>query len=412
MNNKLAMRTIGVFAAVSVLVGLGACSTPGASSSSGGGSTAPNAPVIIGQDVALTGQFSVLGVPESQGAKAAAAYMNAHGGILGHKIQLIVKNDQSSPQEAAAVAKQLITSDHASILIGPEETSEIGAVSTVASAYNVIDMQTDPFQEWPPSEISSQSLKYIFPEIMAFDSTNASAYESAIWKPKGYTKIALLTDSTPFGTDMIKPLEQVAKSQGFTVTGVQTFAAGSTDVTPQVQSLLSGKPQFLVDWTAPGPDTTTAVKTIRALAPTLPLGISGGQDTPATVSALGQSVANGLYAVTTIADGNVVNSVASSNPQKSIAQQFVRVMKAEGVDTENGADTAYQGFDSLYLIQNAAQSAKSVSTSGLLNALEHQNVAGITNVWRRTPSDHGGSVQLPGYIVRYNGSAWQYVKGS
>lgn len=408
MNNKLAKRTVGVFAAVCVLIGLGACSsrfsTSGSSSSSG--------PLIIGQDVALTGQFSVLGVPEANGAKAAAAWLNAHGGIQGHKIDLIVKNDQSSPQEAASVAKELIASDHASILIGPEETSEIGAVSTVASSYNVIDIQTDPFQDWPPSEISSGSLQYVFPEIMAFDSTNASAYESAIWKPKGYTKIALLTDSTPFGTDMIKPLEQVAKSDGFTVTGVQKFAAGSTDVTPQVQSLLSGKPQFLVDWTAPGPDTTIAVKTIRALSPSMPLGISGGQDTPETVSALGQSVASGLYAVTTIADGNVVNSVSSSNPQKSIAEQFVTVMKAEGVNTDNGADTAYQGFDSLYLIRDAAQQAKGVSTSGLLNALEHQDVAGVTNVWRRTPSDHGGSVQLPGYIVRYDGSAWQYVQGS
>jgi len=409
MNSKL-IRSAGVFATASlVLVGLAACgSTPSKSS----GSASSTTPLIIGQDVALTGAFSVLGVPESQGAKGTVAWLNAHGGILGHKVDLVVGNDQSSPQEAAEVAKQLITSDHATIIIGPEETSEVGAVATVAAAYHVIDIQTDPFQTWPPSEISSGSLEYVFPEIMGFDSTNASAYESAIWKAKGYTRIALLTDSTPFGTGMITPLEQVAKSDGLKIVGVQTFAAGSTDVTPQIQSLLGDKPQFLLDWTAPGPDTTIAVKTIRALSPTLPLGISGGQDTPATVGALGQTDADGLYAVTTIADGNVVNSVASSNPQKKIAEQFVQAMEGEHVNTDNGADTAYQGFDALYLIQNAAETAKSVSTSGLLNALEHQRDAGITNVWRRTPSNHGGDINLPGFIVRYNGRVWQYVQGS
>lgn len=411
MKRSSLIRTAGVLAAGTIaLAGLAACASSGSGSGSGGASS--NGPIIIGQDVALTGQFSVLGVPESQGAQGAVAWLNAHGGILGHQIKLVVRNDQSSAQDAASVAKQLITDDHASILIGPEETSEVGAVATVAAAYNVIDFQTDPFETWPPSEIPSSALKYVFPEIMGFDSTNASAYESAIWKPKGYTRIALLTDSTPFGTQMIQPLEALAKADGLTVVGTATFAAGSTNVTPQVQSLLGDKPQFLVDWTAPGPDTTIAVKTIRALSPSLPLGISGGQDTPTTVTALSQSVANGLYAVTTIADGNVVNSVSSSNQQKSLAELFVQAMTAEHVNTDNGANTAYQGFDALYLLKNAAETAKSIATPALLTALDNQDTAGITNVWRRTPADHGGFVQLPGYIVQYNGSAWQYVQGS
>lgn len=384
---------------------LAACGSSNASSS-GASKT-----IVIGGDFGLTGSFSLLGQPDANGAKALVDSLNQHGGTNGVHYKLIIENNQSSPSQAATVAKTLITQDHASVILGPEETSEVAPVAEVAAAYKVIDLTPSAFQNWPPSHPSftPAELKYVFPELVDFNASSTQAYDTAVWKPKGYTKIAVLVDSTPFGLDELPVVNALAKKDGFTIVGEQTFAAGATDVTPQVQKLLNDHPQFLFSWTTPGPDTIVAVKSVRELDPALPVGIAGGQDTPATVSTLGAADANKLYALASISQPNVIQALPSSDPQKKVAQQFTTVVNQYHVNTEGGANTVYQGWDLVYLLEHAIESAGSTAPSALLKALDHQKLAALSDVWARTQTNPGAFTTAPGYVVQYNGSSWQYI---
>src|SRR5215210_8933466 len=66
----------------------------------------------------LTGAFAASGTYVVNGAKIAADEINAKGGILGKKLELVIEDNKSNPTEAAAVAEKLITSDKVPVLMG------------------------------------------------------------------------------------------------------------------------------------------------------------------------------------------------------------------------------------------------------------------------------------------------------
>ncbi len=74
--------------------------------------------IKIGVNEPLTGAFAASGTYVVNGAKIAADEINAKGGILGKKVELVIEDNKSNPTEAAAVAEKLITSDKVSVLMG------------------------------------------------------------------------------------------------------------------------------------------------------------------------------------------------------------------------------------------------------------------------------------------------------
>ncbi len=92
--------------AVMVAAALSACSSN--SSSSGKGSSS-KAPITIGASLSLNGDFSADGIAFERGYKLWAHDVNAKGGIDGHKVVLIIKNDHSSPDPSG---RQLHRPDH------------------------------------------------------------------------------------------------------------------------------------------------------------------------------------------------------------------------------------------------------------------------------------------------------------
>src|SRR5713226_10748616 len=74
--------------------------------------------IKIGVIQPLTGAFAASGNYVANGAKIAADEINAKGGILGKKIELVIEDNKSNPTEAAAVAEKLITSDKTPIMMG------------------------------------------------------------------------------------------------------------------------------------------------------------------------------------------------------------------------------------------------------------------------------------------------------
>ena len=67
--------------------------------------------IRIGVNEPLTGAFAASGTYVVNGAKIAVDEINAHGGVLGRKLELVIEDNRSNPTEAAAVAEKLITSD-------------------------------------------------------------------------------------------------------------------------------------------------------------------------------------------------------------------------------------------------------------------------------------------------------------
>ncbi len=69
----------------------------------------------IGISAGLTGYAATVDRAWSDGVKLAADAINAKGGIKGRKIEVIVEDNRSEPQEAVVVYRKMMTSDKVDI---------------------------------------------------------------------------------------------------------------------------------------------------------------------------------------------------------------------------------------------------------------------------------------------------------
>src|SRR5690242_3182023 len=124
--------TLTAVAAAAAMV-LAACSSSSSSSGGGGGNT--KTPVTIGISLSLTGDFSVDGQAFKRGYTLWANSVNAHGGLLGHKVQLTILNDNSDPTTVQTNYTKLIASDHVNLVFGPFSTLLTVPSAKVAARY-------------------------------------------------------------------------------------------------------------------------------------------------------------------------------------------------------------------------------------------------------------------------------------
>ncbi|MGM0259601.1 ABC transporter substrate-binding protein [Enterococcus sp. AZ102] len=102
------------------LVLLSACSAGPTGKDSAEGRNKPSGDTIkIGANLELSGDVAGYGTQEKEGIELAVDQINKDGGILGKKIELIVKDNKSDNNEAATVAANLATNDKVVAIIGP-----------------------------------------------------------------------------------------------------------------------------------------------------------------------------------------------------------------------------------------------------------------------------------------------------
>jgi len=79
----------------------------------------PRATRVDRASLSLTGDFSGDGQAFQQGYNLWAADQNKNGGLLGHKIELKILNDTSTPTQVVTNYQALISSDHVNLTFGP-----------------------------------------------------------------------------------------------------------------------------------------------------------------------------------------------------------------------------------------------------------------------------------------------------
>jgi branched-chain amino acid transport system substrate-binding protein len=98
----------------------------------------PKPPIKIGSTLALTGPLSATGIVHKIVGEIAIEEINRKGGLLGRKIEWILKDDQSKADVARTLYEQLITSDKVDLLMGPYATGAILSAMGVAQRYDKI----------------------------------------------------------------------------------------------------------------------------------------------------------------------------------------------------------------------------------------------------------------------------------
>ena len=95
-------------------------------------------PIRIGSTLALTGPLSATAQVHKLVGEIYVEDLNRRGGLLGRRVEWVLKDDQSKADLARTLYEQLITSDKVDLLMGPYATGAILSAMGVAQRYNKV----------------------------------------------------------------------------------------------------------------------------------------------------------------------------------------------------------------------------------------------------------------------------------
>ena len=233
-------RSIAVPAVAAALLALavGACGT-GSSSSTGsteGGNgkfqAGPGVDVAaktitIGDISALTGPAAPLGNAVAAGHRAYFEALNAHGGIDGWKVKLVVKDSGYKPQEHVQLYNELQPS--VALL------NSFGSPTTKAIQPQVDQQKIVTFPASFDSLWGADAVMAPVGAPYSVDIANVLDYytDGGAKKPR----IGVVYQNDEYGADALRGFKAAKSALGFTDAGEESFNAGDTSFTAQVQKL-------------------------------------------------------------------------------------------------------------------------------------------------------------------------------
>lgn len=146
-------------------------------------------PTKIGLLGPMTGPLANEGQQMKQVVELLAVDLNASGGLLGNKVEIITADDEGTPQRGIAAAQELVEQGVVAV-IGSSPSSVTAATQDVLSKAKVIQI-TNASTAVPLSEKGIETFFRICPR----DDDQAEAAVEVITE-KGYKSIAILHDNT------------------------------------------------------------------------------------------------------------------------------------------------------------------------------------------------------------------------
>src|SRR5437867_3227746 len=99
--------------------------------------------VKIGDLGSKIGVFVGYGKYQTMGIQMAVEELNAKGGVLGHKIEIISEDDETKPAPAVRKAEKLILQDAVKLLVGVVSSGATMAVMDVTKKHKTIHWNSD-----------------------------------------------------------------------------------------------------------------------------------------------------------------------------------------------------------------------------------------------------------------------------
>src|SRR5258706_6942813 len=254
--------------------------------------------IKVGGGFALTGDESALDLPAANGAKLAVKEINDKGGVLGKKIELVVRDSKYQMDTTAQIAKQFVEEDKVVAVVGFTDTDSVLASGPIIQKAGLPYITAGATSPKLPEQIGDLMFLACFGD-------NVQAAAGAEFSFKKFGKTAyLLTDK---GVEYTTLLSAYFKSR-FTQLGGQivledTYEDKATDFTPQITKVkaLSKQPDFYYIAAMPynvGP----VVKQLRDAGVTGPVVGGDGYDTPDLVSVAGPAAENTYFTTHALMD--------------------------------------------------------------------------------------------------------------
>jgi branched-chain amino acid transport system substrate-binding protein len=196
-------------------------------------------PIRIGASLSLTGTYAKLGKNQHEGYQLCIKELNARGGLLGRKIDLVVYDDQSMPPTAVRLYEKLITEDKVDAVMGPYSSPVTEAAANVTEKYKKV--MVTPLAA--TTSIFKKGRKYVFMIISPAEVYLEGLVDMAA--KRGLKTIAVVNEDTLFSKAAAAGAVELAKKKGMQVVFTEAYPKGNTDFSALLTKVKAGNPDVI-----------------------------------------------------------------------------------------------------------------------------------------------------------------------
>ncbi len=318
------------------------------------------------QDIKLGFNGDLSASPSAQSGKAgvigietAIADINAAGGVLGRKLTLVVRDDQSQPPKSIQNMSDLIDNEKVAAVFGPTNSGNALAWRHIPNQKKVISMGMIGSGTDITKPMSAGADNYMF-RVSMVDREQIAALATYVAK-SGSKKLGLMAETTGYGQGGLKDMEEIVKLHGLTPLATEKFGVADTDMTSQLNKMKAAGVETIMVW-AQGTPNGQLVRSMEKINYFPTLLTSWASDNITFFDAAGKNLASKPIFMRTM--------VSPSTPaQKALYDRTVSKLAAP-----SAFPFVVHGYDAVLLVAEAIKQAGSTEGPKLKDVLENLNV--------------------------------------
>jgi branched-chain amino acid transport system substrate-binding protein len=330
-----------------------------------GGASAQQPPIRIGMSMPQTGGLAGGGKASLLGIEIWRDDVNARGGLLGRKVELVVYDDKSSAAETPAIYAKLLDVDKVDLLFAPYATVPTAPLLPMVKQRGLLLMGNFSFQ------VNSK-----IHHDMWFNNAPWGPADSwatgflGLGQKAGGKTIALLSADQEFAQNLAKTAREVAKQRDLQIVFDQVYPPSTVEFSSIIRAMNAAKPDIVYVASYP-PDSAAILRAVNEIGIDDNVKIFGGAMVGLQFAAIMENL------------GSLLNGVVNYNtwlPEPSMyfdgTKQFFETYSKRAVEAKVdplGYYIAPYGFAMGQMIEQAITATKSLDQKTLAKYL-HENV--------------------------------------
>ena len=320
--------------------------------------------VKVGVIQPLSGSVAASGNYIRMGAEIGRDWINAKGGVLGRKVELLIEDNKSDPKEAATAAEKLIVRDKVPVIVGAWGSSMTLAAMPKLEEYGVpmvvetssaatVTKRGNPwvFRISPPSEMEALGLeKYM--------------------KDLGIKQADFLAVNTDWGRGAVGAFGDLLKRSGAQVGTAEFMEQAATDMNAQITKVKAGGADTLF-LTTSVEQITLVLKQAQEQRLVRRVITTGGSSSPSQLIKQAGAAAEGTYHILFF-----LPWFPEAMPDGKLAKAFVDEWAKRGHPFE-GLTEGFRGHDGVLTAVEAIRIAGKPDPKAVREALWQVSVMGV-----------------------------------
>jgi branched-chain amino acid transport system substrate-binding protein len=312
--------------------------------------------IKIGLVTALSGESARAGEALTRGLTIAIDELNAKGGVLGKKFELVRRDDEAQPAKGVTAARELIFKEKVAVLFGGLDTPVAMAIVPIANQEKMVFI--DPWAAGTAITKNGANPNYVF-RVSAVDEIVDKAMLQYAQTTFSAKKPGMILINNPWGQSNEKGLTAALAAKGVTPAGIEKFEGSDVDVVPQLTRLKAAGADSLLLVGNVGP-SAQVVKSLDRMGWKVPVvshwGPAGGRFTE--------------LAGPSAKDVHFIQTYSFFGKQTPVGEKVMKALMAKYPDIKGPGDVTpavgvANAYDAMMLVAMAIQKAGSTNSDAI-----------------------------------------------